>query len=144
MGGRIKPVVSVVIPSYNQEKTINKCLESVLCQKTKVPYEVIVVDSSTNNAARIAKSFVPRIKLIRRRQRTSASAARNIGIEHAKGDVVAFTDTDCIVSNSWIENICKDQKSHRVVGGPVTNGNPRSLFGWVLFLVEFGEFALSP
>jgi glycosyltransferase involved in cell wall biosynthesis len=101
-----------------------------------------VVDSSDNNAARIAKSFVPRIKLVRCRRKTGASDARNIGIMRAKGDIIALTDTDCVVGSDWIEIIHQTQKTHCVAGGPVINGNPRDLLGWVPFLMEFGEFAV--
>jgi glycosyltransferase involved in cell wall biosynthesis len=142
-GGSLKPAVSVVIASYNQQSTIKGCLQSVLNQNTRIPYEVIVVDSSTNDAAIIAKSFVPRIKLISRKQRTSWGAARNIGIKRSKGEIIAFTDTDCLVSGNWIEEICKAHKNYSVVGGPVRNGNPGNLIGWMLFLMEFGEFAVS-
>lgn len=139
----MNPLVSVVIASYNQESTIKACLESLTNQKTIIPFEVIVVDSSTNGAASMARSFVPRIKLIRRDQRTSWGSARNIGIKRAKGDIIAFTDTDCIVSDDWVEEICKAHKNYSVVGGSVKNGNPGNLLGWALFLMEFGEFAVN-
>lgn len=134
------PTISVVIASYNQAQTIKSCLQSVLKQKTKVKYEVIVVDSSSNGAYRIAKSFVPHIKLIRRNRRTSWGKGRNIGIDASKGRIIAFTDTDCIVSDKWIENIYRAHKSYHVVGGPVLNGNPWNIFGWILFFMEFVEF----
>lgn len=142
-GGPLKPVVSVVIASYNQQSTIERCLESVLNQKTKIPYEIIVVDSSSNGAADIAKSFVPRIKLISCKQRTSWGAARNIGIERAKGSIIAFTDSDCVVSDNWIEEICKAHKNYSVVGGTIGNGNPGNFIGWGIFLTEFGEFTAN-
>jgi glycosyltransferase involved in cell wall biosynthesis len=139
----MKPLVSVVIPSYNQESTIKSCLESVLAQKTGIPYEVIVVDSSANNAAKIAERFVPNITLARRKNRTSWGSARNAGLKIAKGEIVAFTDTDCIVGDNWVEDIWKAHKGYDVVGGPIENGNPGNLFGWMPFLMEFGEFAVK-
>jgi len=136
------PEISIVVASYNQKRTIKSCLDSLINQTTSLKYEIIVIDSSTNEAYRIAKSFVPKIKLIRRNNRTSWGQGRNIGIKLARGGIIAFTDTDCIVDEDWIDNLYKAHKKYDVVGGRIINGNPRNLIGWALFLIEFGEFTL--
>lgn len=135
-----KPVISVVIASYNQEKTIKACLESLVNQKTNLNYEIIVVDSSNNKAAEIAKSFSSKIMLIRRNKRTSWGKGRNLGISKSRGEIIAFTDTDCVVDEYWIEAIYKAHKKYDAVGGRVLNGNPRNIFGWTMFFSEFVEF----
>jgi len=137
------PAISVVVASYNQEKTVKKCMESLLDQKTNVKYEIVVIDSSNNNAHNILKTYAPRIKLIHRSKRTYCGEARNIGIKNAKGDIIALTDTDCVVDKNWINNIYAAHEKHDVVGGRILNGNPQNIFGWSLFLMEFGKYAIN-
>jgi glycosyltransferase involved in cell wall biosynthesis len=129
--------VSVVIPSYNSGRTIQRCLYAVLHQQTKVKYEVIVVDSSNDNTPELLKKYP--IKLIRRNQQTYPGSARNIGIREAKGKIIACADADCVPSPDWLENICAAHKRFDVVGGPILNGNPWSYFGWSLYFPEFSQ-----
>jgi glycosyltransferase involved in cell wall biosynthesis len=138
--GPTRPDLSVVIPSYNQKQTVAGCLTALLNQRTTVPYEVIVVDSSDNGTEEILRGFVPSIRLIRSDARLYGGAALNRGIEHARGRIIACTSTNIIVDENWIQGIHDAHETHEVVGGPVLNANPRSLIGWSLFLFEFGEF----
>ncbi len=131
--------VSIVIPSYNQEKTIAKSIDSVLSQRTNLHYEVIVVDSSNNGAYPILKKYGPRIKLVHLNKQTSCGKARNIGIKKAKANIIAFTDTDCVADADWLDNIYAAHKKYDVVGGRICNGNPHFLRAWSLYLTEFGE-----
>ncbi len=89
------PSISVVIPSYNRADTIRRCLESVVRQ-TFAPFEVVVVDDcSRDNTAEIVKSFWdPRVRCIVLDKNSGAQAARNRGIREAKGDWIAFQDSD--------------------------------------------------
>jgi glycosyltransferase involved in cell wall biosynthesis len=94
--------ISVIIPAFNEEKIIEKCLKSVINQ-TEKPFEIIVVDNnSTDKTAEIAKKFGARIveeKIQGRRP------ARDAGFNAAKGDIIARTDADTIVPNDWIQKI---------------------------------------
>lgn len=130
-------LVSVVIPSYNSGRTVQKCLDAVLRQQTKAKYEVIVVDSSNDDTPEILKKYP--IKIIRRSVQTYPGSARNIGIKAAKGKIIACTDADCVPSPDWLENICAAHKRFDVVGGPILNGNPWSYFGWSLYFPEFSQ-----
>lgn len=129
--------VTVVIPSYNSGKTIQKCFDSVLSQKTSAKYEIIVVDSSSDDTPEILKKYP--VKVIRRKNQTYPGSARNIGIKAAKGKIIACVDADCVPSPDWIENICAAHKRFDVVGGPILNGNPWSYFGWSLYFPEFSQ-----
>lgn len=89
------PSISVVIPSYNRADTIRRCLESVVRQ-TLASFEVIVVDDcSRDDTAEIVKGFGdPRVRCIVLDRNSGAQAARNRGIGEAKGDWIAFQDSD--------------------------------------------------
>lgn len=89
------PRVSVVIPSYNRGHTIVACLQSVLTQ-TFQDFEIIVVDdaSADDTKARVASVEDPRIQYIAHAQNWGGAAARNTGIRAARGEFIAFLDSD--------------------------------------------------
>ena len=89
------PLISVVIPTFNRQKTISYCLTSVLAQ-TYNNLEVIVVDDcSTDNTVSIINNYPdPRLRCIVLEKNSGAQAARNRGIIEAKGDWIAFQDSD--------------------------------------------------
>lgn len=116
-----KLFISIVIPVYNAEKTMANCLDSLV--KVDYPaYEIIVVDDgSTDNTSRIvAKYNVVYIK----QKKSGAAAARNIGINKAKGDVIYFVDSDCIVPQENLRILEKHFKNTNIVG---VGGTYRSL-----------------
>ena len=85
-------LVSVVVPAYNAEQYLAETLESALAQDWD-PFEVIVVDDgSTDRTAEIAESYEG-VRCIRR-ENGGASAARNTGVAHARGELVANLDSD--------------------------------------------------
>ncbi len=108
------PLVSIIIPAYNSEKTMGKCLDSLL--KLDYPdYEIIIIDDgSTDSTPEILKQY-PKVKTITT-QNSGPSKARNTGIWEARGDFIAFTDADCIVDHNWIKELFKGFKSDRVAG----------------------------
>lgn len=133
--------ISIVIPSYNSEKTIRKCIDSVLKQKTNLKYEVIVADSSQDNTPHIIKKYSPKVTLIHSNLRMFAGKARNVGIKKAKGNVIICLDSDCVLGKEdWIDTVYESMKSYDVVGVRICNGNPSNLFGWGIFLMEFCEW----
>lgn len=89
----ITPFFSVIIPAYNREKYAVDCLESVFAQSFK-DYEIIVIDDgSTDNTLKILKDFKDRIQLISR-ENGGAGAARQAGCDLARGQYIAFLDSD--------------------------------------------------
>jgi glycosyltransferase involved in cell wall biosynthesis len=89
------PLVSVIVPVYNRERFLRETLESVFALDYE-PFEVIVVDDgSTDGSATIAQSFT-QARLLRQENRGPA-AARNAAIEVARGEFIAFVDSDDVV-----------------------------------------------
>jgi glycosyltransferase involved in cell wall biosynthesis len=96
-----KPFVSVIVPAYNAENTIDECLRSLLDQEYPGNrYEVIVVDNaSTDGTRNKIKNFSVRYILNNRIK--SSYSSRNMGIREAKGTILAFTDADCVANPTW-------------------------------------------
>jgi glycosyltransferase involved in cell wall biosynthesis len=93
-------MISVIIPVYNAEKYLKKCLKSVI-EQTYKEFEVILInDGSTDNSAVIAKYFEQKDKRIRviEQENSGPAQARNRGIEAAVGEYIAFIDSDDWVS----------------------------------------------
>ena len=97
--------ISVVVPFYNVEKYIKDCVESLLSQNYPAnDYEIIFVDNnSTDSSVDMLKRYSG-IKLISESMQGSY-AARNGGIRESSGQIVAFTDSDCIASPDWLAEI---------------------------------------
>lgn len=100
------PTVSIIVPVYNAQQTLTGCLDSLL----RLDYpaerrEVIVVENgSCDGTPEILGSYGPTITVIGEPRRGPA-AARNAGLGQATGDVVAFTDADCVVDRHWLASI---------------------------------------
>lgn len=86
--------ISVVIPTYNREKTIRRCLDSIICQ-TCPAFEIIVVDDGSTDRTLeiIERDYSNEVTLVRQ-EHQGAQAARNAGIRMAKGEYIAFLDSD--------------------------------------------------
>jgi glycosyltransferase involved in cell wall biosynthesis len=95
------PFVSVVVPARNAEQTLRECLDSLM----RVDYdpgrrEVLVIENgSTDRTAEIIRDYPVRALLESQR---GPSAARNRGVGAARGEIVAFTDADCVVTKRWL------------------------------------------
>jgi glycosyltransferase involved in cell wall biosynthesis len=97
------PFVSVIIPVFNDSERLKLCLEA-LGEQTypEEQYEIIVVDNGSSE--RIEKAIRPfKQVLVVHEKRPGSYAARNKGISVARGEILAFTDSDCIPAKNWIE-----------------------------------------
>jgi glycosyltransferase involved in cell wall biosynthesis len=107
--------VSVIIPTHNGENRISRCLEALLEQRTSHAYEIIVVDDgSTDQTAEVVGSY-PSVKLIPQKQ-AGPAGARNNGVKNACGDVILFTDDDCVPLNDWIDKMVRPFDDPETVG----------------------------
>lgn len=101
-GGDGLPFVSVIVPVYNDGPRLRLCLEALAAQTyPQHRYEVIVVDNGSDEPPVWAKSVFPGVILVDE-SRPGSYAARNRGISVAKGELFAFTDSDCIPDKQWL------------------------------------------
>ncbi len=116
--------ISIIIPVYNAEKYIDKLIREALNQKAD---EVIIVDDgSTDNTAEIVKKYP--VKYVYQKNSGPASA-RNRGFKESHGDIVVFTDSDCIPQKDWISRLLEGFTTDDVaaVAGSYNITNPGSL-----------------
>lgn len=116
--------ISIVVPVYNAEKTLIKCIESILRLDCN-DYEIIFVDDgSTDNSKNIINSFAERHEEIRlfEQENNGPASARNRGIKNSSGDIIFFTDSDVVVPVDWIKGMVHyfGDKKLGAVGGGIT------------------------
>ena len=108
--------VSFVTVTLNSERTLEGCLKSIFNLKTKRSFEVLVVDGgSTDRTVEIAKRYKTRVFIDKKRTR---GACRNTGVRNARGEMIAFVDSDCMPEENWLDLIVKhlDDKTAGVGG----------------------------
>jgi glycosyltransferase involved in cell wall biosynthesis len=137
------PSITVVVPSYKAERTLDRCLASVLGQDIGAEFEVVVVVSADTAAE------LPRLPIDRRLRvdthvpRLSAAVARNRGVELASADLLAFIDADAVAERTWLTGlVAASSGGADCVAGALVNGTPDSAVGTAEYLVAFID--LSP
>mgnify|MGYP001560803766 FL=1 len=135
--------ISVIIPSYNDSKKIYNCVNSLLNQSVSNPVEILIVDSSNKEYQKKVEklsSLDSRIKIIKLDRQTFPGAARNIGIDHSKGEIIVLIDSDCEADQHWLQNISNHIDDNTVITGIIKNGTKKSILGTCSYLVEFNNF----
>jgi GT2 family glycosyltransferase len=121
MTGSALPFVSIVVPVRNGERTLRDCLVSILRTDYRDDRrEIVVVDNGSSDAtAQIVRRFPVRYVL---EQRRGLSEARNRGIAESGGEILVFTDADCVVTTSWLRELVRgfeESPGAAVVAGDV-------------------------
>lgn len=121
------PSVSVVVPARNAERTIDECIRSLLALDYPADrLELRVVDNdSDDGTAAVLRRHDDRIVAVHELRRGPA-AARNAGLRGATGEVVAFTDADCVVEPDWLAHLVAPLEDPRVgiAGGTILARRP--------------------
>jgi len=107
--------VSVVIPAHDSEKTIAACLNGLFKQTVaREKYEIVVVDDGSRDATRaIAQAAGVRVLA---QENRGAAAARNLGAQNARGEIVLFIDADCVPDARWIEAMIAPFAEAEIIG----------------------------
>ena len=120
-------MISIIIPAKNAADTIENCLRVALSQRyVDMDYEVIVVDDgSTDRTAEIARSMRARVIV---QENAGPAAARNAGANAAHGEILAFTDADCVPSPEWLLHLTQPFRDPQVIGTKGTYRTNQSKF----------------
>ncbi|MBB5699304.1 glycosyltransferase [Sphingomonas yantingensis] len=126
------PLVSVIVPAYNDGARLALCLELLLAQSIADQAEIIVIDNGSSEDLAPLHERYPMVRWLH--EATPGSyAARNTGITVARGSILAFTDSDCLPSAGWLE--------HGIA--PLLGDDPPSFVGGAIDLVTTGAARLS-
>ncbi len=115
------PFVSIIVPVCNDAHRVRNCVEALIKQTyPSEKYEVVVVDNGSTDGTRDVIQKYP-VTLLTEDRIYSSYVARNTGLRHAQGEVIAFTDSDCTPVPEWIEEgvRCLQSQSADLVGGKV-------------------------
>jgi GT2 family glycosyltransferase len=106
---------SIIIPTFNGASRISHCLDALVTQTTGRDVEILVVDDgSTDETGKVVDCY-PSVRLIRQAN-AGPAAARNRGAREARGEVLLFTDDDCVPMPNWLEAMLEAFKDRSVVG----------------------------
>jgi len=135
------PKISVVIASVVGPPFIDECIASVLAQRSAPQFEVLIVDChGPENVARLARQF-PQVRFVQCKRRETVPYLRRLGVEHARGEIVAIIEEHCLAADNWLAVIAHAFECDcAAVGGPVADYNYDRLRDWVTYFVEYNSY----
>ncbi len=135
------PIISVVIASKVGAPFINACLESLTRQKNAPEFETLVVDCHGEETRKMIARDFPGVRIIPMEAPQTIPELRRVGIQHAKGDIVAIIEEHCLAAENWLETIANAfENPYAAVGGPTADYNYKRLRDWVTYFTEYNTF----
>lgn len=107
--------LTIIIPVYQVERTLRRCVESVLGQQFRDWQLILVDDASTDGSGKICDELArqnPRIQVIHMKRNTGLSAARNAGLDKAKGEYLTFIDSDDYIADDTLKSLMEEIAIH--------------------------------
>lgn len=97
--------LSIIIPTYDRQPILEKCLQALEHQRTNAPYEIVVVDDGSTDGTVdwLQQAAFPHVRLFQQNHQGPA-AARNLGVAEAKGDMIIFIDSDLVVTEVFLQS----------------------------------------
>jgi len=134
----LEKIISIIIPTHNSKATIERCIKSLIKQSyPREKFEIIVVDDgSIDGTIELLKTAG--VDRIIQTEPCFQGKARNIGAKEAKGELLAFIDSDCVAEKDWTKKIIAELQTVPAASGPILNGNPQSRVAWSEYFIEFG------
>lgn len=138
-------LVSIIIITFNRKKILKRCINSLLTQTYQGKKELIIIDDGStdgtkNQIIKLQKKY-KNIKYFFQENKGFASA-RNLGLKKAKGDIIAFTDDDCVPKEDWLERIVQKHKEYpgcAAIGGAILNPLNSNL-AWANHILNFSSW----
>src|SRR5262245_44923981 len=139
-----EPLCSVVIPCYRNPTGLRRCLAGLTPLRQGEGFEVVVVDSGPDNTISLVVHSMPSARCISQAERLWPARARNFGARQARGELLFFTDADCVPEPGWIRaGVSALGAGGRVVSGPVLDLYPNHLLAASDNLLQFSECAVG-
>ena len=113
------PKISVIVPVYNAEKTLHRCVDSILAQ-TFTNFELILInDGSIDNSGKICEEYAQKDSriIVIHKENGGVSSARNKGIDAAKGEWITFVDSDDYISKTYLSDFPKNRENDLEICG---------------------------
>ena len=111
-------IVSIIVPVYNAEKFLRRCIDSILAQ-TFTDWELLLIDDGSKDASgNICDEYATKDGCIRvfHKENGGVSSARNLGLDHAKGEWVTFVDSDDYIEENFLKSFEGNLDADLVVG----------------------------
>lgn len=127
------PRISIIVPTLNRPVRLRACLEALnRLQYPRQQFEVIVVnDGGSDDLSTVLGSLMDGLSVrVIRQQNVGPAGARNTGVEHARGEFLAFTDDDCLPEPSWLTVLaqCLEDDPSRIYGGHTVNALANNIY----------------
>lgn len=129
--------ISIIIPTYNSEKTIKMCLKSLINQ-TELPNEILVIDGASKDKTKeICKKFKnPLIKFVTNPKKQTTGSNRNLGAKIALSENLVFLDSDCIADKNLVKHYKKAFKKYSCIAGNVKPYNKKKV-AQLIYIIEY-------
>ncbi len=136
--------LSIIFPVYNETESLPRLYQALHDALDDQPYSweaIFVDDGSSDGSARVLEELAYRdpehVRVVLLRRNFGQTAAIAAGIDHAQGEVLLFTDADCVPCPDWVQALVDCHRAGMwAVGGPLRNGTPESAVGSAEFLLE--------
>jgi len=121
--------VSIIVITYNAKDDLKECLASLENQNYNEKEILVINDASTDDTLNFLKHYKTQTSMemtvISNERNLGVAGARNVGIQHAGGDIIAFMDSDCVADPNWVLELVKEFKHKDIaaVGGSIFDGH---------------------
>lgn len=113
------PLISIIVPVYNSEKTLNRCVDSILSQKFYDWELLLINDGSTDQSGELCNEYAAKDQRIKvfHKENGGASSARNEGLERATGRWITFVDSDDFIDTTFLDSFIKSHDCDLYIAG---------------------------
>jgi len=136
--------VSIYVPVYNGQNTIESCLNSILSQTVKPNKILVINDNSTDETAEILKKYSDKIEIINNEKNLGVSYIRNLATNYLKSKFIASIDADVELTNNWLEKLIDKATKENItlIGGKMYEkflNNPYNFWRSIRLKQNWGE-----
>ncbi|MEO6051186.1 MAG: glycosyltransferase family 2 protein [Pyrinomonadaceae bacterium] len=134
-------LLSVVVVSLYSHRLLRKCLNSILANQHLDEVEILVADCCSDDPVSSLMENYPNVCFLQFPQKAGIPVLAGAGIKQSKGEIIALTDSSCVVSTDWVSEVrAAHRSSSLVIGGAVDVSGPMKMIDWAAYFCEYGQF----